>query len=126
MPNDIFFPSKGAEKRNDFLRFFKGMSWRAQKTLTDESLWPLLDDLDAEGARRVTLVRVALHGDVALRLERPVHAAVVLVSKQQQQQQSDIRTASRLYVITGSACTGPLTTLPSASFDPQWNCIGST
>ena len=47
--------------------------------LTDESPWPLFDDLDAECAGRVGLVRVALHGHVALRLERPVDSAVVIV-----------------------------------------------
>ena len=47
--------------------------------LTDESPWPLFDDLDAECAGRVGLVRVALHGHVALRLERPVDSAVVIL-----------------------------------------------
>ena len=48
-------------------------------SLTYEAPWTLLHNLDAEGARGVGLVAVALHWHVAFRQKRPVHAAVVIV-----------------------------------------------
>jgi hypothetical protein len=49
--------------------------------LTNESSWSLFCDFDAKRSRRVRLVGVALDGDVAVRKERPVDAAVVLISE---------------------------------------------
>ena len=49
--------------------------------LTNESSRSLFGNFDAERSRRVRLVRVALDRDVAVRQERPVHAAVVFVSE---------------------------------------------
>ena len=48
-------------------------------TVPNEAPRALLHDLDAEGARSVGLVRVALHWDISLWLERPVDTAVVLI-----------------------------------------------
>ena len=104
--------------------------------LTDESPWPLFDDLDAECAGRVGLVRVALHGDVALGLERPVDAAVVIVPVEiwvvckagmTLLMATGAQSMDLLYHISLACfgCIGPQTILRLVFFGPPLSCIGS-